>query len=75
MAKPRRNVQFPHRGNHDGRRASVSEVSEVSSELNSPIKVGINGKAVVSTTEVQIPQDAPQDLVRASESWWMPGLI
>ncbi|MCJ1370410.1 hypothetical protein MMC20_001623 [Loxospora ochrophaea] len=44
MAKPRRNVQFQHRSpnGHDGRRPSVSEISEGASEPGSPTRA--NGK-------------------------------
>lgn len=56
MAKPRRNVQFNHRGsnNHDGRRPSMSEVSEGHSEPGSPIRAGMNGKFEVSNVEVRL---------------------
>ena len=54
MAKPRRNIQFQHRGSnaHDVRRLSVSEVSEGPSEPGSPVKGGMNGKVELSTEEV-----------------------
>lgn len=56
MAKPRRSVQFQHRGsnNHEGRRQSISEMSEGPSEPGSPIKLGINGKLEVSQEEVRL---------------------
>lgn len=57
MAKPRRNVQFFHRGGNNttnGRRASVSEISEAASEPGSPTKSGLNGKAEVSKEEVSL---------------------
>ncbi|MCJ1418269.1 hypothetical protein MMC32_004616 [Xylographa parallela] len=52
MAKPRRNIQFQHRGSnaHDGRRPSVSEVSEGPSEPGSPVKAGMNGKIELMET-------------------------
>ncbi|MCJ1295908.1 hypothetical protein MMC34_007473 [Xylographa carneopallida] len=54
MAKPRRNIQFQHRGSnaHDVRRLSVSEVSEGPSEPGSPVKGGMNGKVELSTEEL-----------------------
>ena len=53
MGKPRRNVQFQHRGsNHqNGRRPSISE-SEGISEPGSPTRGGINGKLESSKEEV-----------------------
>ena len=57
MAKPRRNVQFQHRGNsaHDGRRPSVSDVSEGgASEPGSPMKSGMNGKSDLNHEEVSL---------------------
>lgn len=56
MGKPRRSVQFQHRGsnNHEGRRQSISEMSEGPSEPGSPIKLGINGKLEVSQEEVRL---------------------
>ena len=55
MAKPRRNVQFQHRGNngHDQRRMSMSEVSEEASEPGSPTKGAMNGKEEVGTEDVR----------------------
>ena len=54
MAKPRRNVQFQHRGsNHqNGRRPSISE-SEGVSEPGSPTRAG-NGKLESSKEEVSL---------------------
>ncbi|MCJ1319096.1 hypothetical protein MMC15_004429 [Xylographa vitiligo] len=59
MAKPRRNIQFQHRGSnaHDGRRPSVSEVSEGPSEPGSPVKAGMNGKMDVSIEELTEPPE------------------
>lgn len=53
MAKSRRSVQFNHRGGN-GRRASVSEISEGSSEPGSPIRNGSSAKAEVSKEEVHL---------------------
>ncbi|KAF6239427.1 hypothetical protein HO173_002689 [Letharia columbiana] len=52
MAKPRRNVQFQHRGsNHqNGRRPSISE-SEGVSEPGSPTRASLNGKLESSKEE------------------------
>lgn len=52
----RRNVKFNHRGNNgqEGRRLSVSEMSEGASEQGSPTRNGINGKAEVSKEEVHL---------------------
>ena len=62
MAKARRNVQFPHRGGNttNGRRASVSEISEATSEPGSPIKSGLNGKGEVSKEEVYLSLQLPR---------------
>lgn len=53
----RRNVKFNHRGNNapEGRRLSISEISEGASEPgSSPAKYGLNGKAEVGKEEVQL---------------------
>ena len=56
MAKPRRSVQFQHRGsnNHDGGKLSPSDSVDAMSEPGSPTKLGMNGKAEV-TQEVHLP--------------------
>ena len=61
MAKPRRNVQFQHRGsnNHDGGKLSPSDTGEAMSEPGSPIRSGMNGKADVSGEEVRLPFPFP----------------
>ncbi|MCJ1249710.1 hypothetical protein MMC30_006936 [Trapelia coarctata] len=69
MAKPRRNVQFNHRGsnNHDGRRPSLSEVSEGHSEPGSPIRAGMNGKSEVSNVEqMEPPQQSDYEKKKAT---------
>ena len=55
MAKPRRNVQFQHRGsNHqNGRRPSISEGEGVS-EPGSPTRGSMNGKLESSKEEVNL---------------------
>lgn len=55
MAKPRRNVQFQHRGsNHqNGRRPSISE-SEGVSEPGSPTRASMNGRLESSKEEVTV---------------------
>ncbi|MCJ1232163.1 hypothetical protein MMC14_000112 [Varicellaria rhodocarpa] len=60
MAKPRRNVQFQHRGsnNHDGGKLSPSDTGEAMSEPGSPIRSGMNGKADVSGEEAT-PEQSP----------------
>lgn len=52
----RRNVKFNHRGNNapEGRRPSISEISEGASEPGSPAKYGLNGKAEVGKEEVYL---------------------
>ncbi|KAM0795766.1 phosphatidate cytidylyltransferase [Usnea florida] len=52
MAKPRRNVQFQHRGNNhqNGRRPSISESDGVS-EPGSPARASMNGKLESSKEE------------------------
>lgn len=52
----RRNVKFNHRGSNapEGRRASISEISEGASEPGSPAKYGSNGKAEVGKEEVHL---------------------
>lgn len=53
MTKPRRNVQFQHRSNgHHGRRPSLSEASEATSEPGSPGAKMANGNSEVSQEEV-----------------------
>lgn len=57
MAKPKRGVQFNHRGsNHNGRRPSISEsdgASDVGSP-SSPTRAGMNGRLETSKEEVGI---------------------
>ena len=55
MAKPRRGVQFQHRGsnNHTGRRPSISESDGVS-EPGSPTPAAMNGKLETSKEEVSV---------------------
>lgn len=50
----RRNVKFNHRGNNapEGRRPSISEISEGASEPGSPAKYGSNGKSELGKEEV-----------------------
>lgn len=52
----RRNVKFNHRGNNapEGRRPSISEISEGASEPGSPAKYGLTGKAEVGKEEVHL---------------------
>ena len=54
MPKSRRSVQFNHRAGNgkEGRRASISEISEGTSDPGSPTRNGVNGKAEVSNEEV-----------------------
>ena len=54
MAKSRRGVQFQHRANGDanGRRPSLMEISEDTSEPGSPSRLSADGKAEVSKEEV-----------------------
>ncbi|KAL2036606.1 hypothetical protein N7G274_010632 [Stereocaulon virgatum] len=56
MAKPRRGVQFQHRGsnNHNGRRLSISESDGVS-EPGSPTGAAMNGKLETSKEEDETP--------------------
>jgi len=57
MAKPKRGVQFNHRGsNHSGRRPSISE-SEGASDAGSPgspTRSAVNGKLETSKEEVGV---------------------
>ncbi|KAI4162515.1 MAG: hypothetical protein LQ342_003930 [Letrouitia transgressa] len=57
MTKPRRNVQFQHRGSNGqhGRRPSLSENSEAISEPSSPGPKGMNGKTECSTLQKEEP--------------------
>ena len=54
MAKSRRGVQFQHRANGDanGRRPSLMEISEDTSDPGSPSRLSADGKAEVSKEEV-----------------------
>ena len=54
MAKPRRSVQFQHRGSvhQNGRRPSISE-SDNASEPGSPAGAAMNGKLETSKEEVE----------------------
>ncbi|KAL9636608.1 MAG: hypothetical protein Q9164_002713 [Protoblastenia rupestris] len=55
MARPRKGVQFQHRGSNTGRRPSVSE-SEGTSEPGSPTRYnGLNGKLETSKEEDETP--------------------
>ncbi len=58
MAPSRRNVQFQHRGSNptSPRRPSMSEISEETSEHDSPTRnrMNGNGKAEVSNAEVYL---------------------
>ncbi len=56
MAKAKRSVLFNHRNGTagNGRRASVSEMSDGTSESGSLTKSGLNGKAAGSKEEVHI---------------------
>lgn len=52
----RRNVKFNHRGSNapEGRRSSISEISEGASEPGSPAKYGSSEKAEVCKEEVHL---------------------
>ena len=56
MAKSRRGVQFQHRSNGEpgGRRPSLMEISEDTSDPGSPSKLNADGKAEVSKEEVYL---------------------
>ncbi|MCJ1223770.1 hypothetical protein MMC12_000413 [Toensbergia leucococca] len=55
MAKTRRNVKFQHRGSIDGKRPSISDISEGSSESGSPTRTRANGKADVGNGKMKAP--------------------
>lgn len=54
MASKRRNVKFPHRGSNDlnGRRPSISELSDATSDPGSPTKQSMDGYVDSITEEV-----------------------
>ncbi|KAI4192016.1 MAG: hypothetical protein LQ346_004523 [Caloplaca aetnensis] len=65
MTKPRRNVQFQHRGSngHHGRRPSISETSEGASEPGSP---KMNGASEVSQEEKESPPQSEYEKKKAT---------
>lgn len=56
MASKRRNVKFPHRGSNDlnGRRPSIAELSDATSDPGSPLRQNMDGYADSITEEVGV---------------------
>lgn len=54
MASKRRNVKFPHRGSNDlnGRRPSIAELSDATSDPGSPLRQNMDGYTDSITEEV-----------------------